>query len=103
MFSSIEDFVIWDAFWRGNDLISDDLLEQAFKKPTLNDGSTGDYGFGWLIADDRVWHNGSWLGAATHVSRGTVDENCIVILDNSASMIVDAMMTELDRVFPSAR
>lgn len=97
VFCSIEDFVIWDDFWRGNELISDDVLSQAFDNPKLNDGSFSNYGFGWVLTDDGAWHNGVWLGAATYISRGVHDRNCIVLLDNSSCLIVDGMIAELER------
>jgi hypothetical protein len=97
VFSSIEDFVVWDQFWRGNELISADLLSEAFEKPKLNDGSLSDYDFGWVLTDKGAWHNGEWFGAATHISRGVRDRTCIVVLDNSSSLIVDAIVAELER------
>lgn len=99
VFSSIEDFVIWDEFWRGNDLISEDLLSQAFEKPKLNDGSLSDYGFGWVLTEGGAWHNGEWLGAATYISRGVRDRHCLVVLDNSSNLVMDEIVSELERVF----
>ena len=65
VFSSLHDFLIWDQFWYGNDLIRQENLVEAFKIPTLSSGEQSDYGFGWGIKDDIVWHNGAWLGART--------------------------------------
>ncbi|MCA9140390.1 MAG: serine hydrolase [Planctomycetales bacterium] len=98
VFSSIEDFVTWDGFWRGNDLISDSVLAEAFKRPKLSDGTFSDYGFGWVLTDEGAWHNGRWLGACTCISRRLRERDCIVVLDNSSSWIVDEMASELERV-----
>jgi len=75
------------------------LRGEAFKRPKLNDGRFSDYGFGWVLTDDVGWHNGEWLGAVTYISRRLHERDCIVLLDNSSSLIVDSMVPELERVF----
>jgi len=89
VFSSLDDFVIWDQFWRDNDLVSTELMKCAFEKPTLNDGSSSDYGFGWVLQRHGHWHNGAWLGARTYTYQD--DDFFVVVLDNSSSWIVDSM------------
>lgn len=99
VFSSIDDFIIWNQFWCNTDLLSDETKKEAFIKPTLNNGKQSDYGFGWIIASPKShWHNGSWLGARTIIARNEELKNCLVILDNSASMAVDNMSNELAKV-----
>ncbi len=98
VFCSLDDFEIWDQFWRGNDLVSAELMNQAFERPQLADGSKSDYGFGWVVQSEKDWshwHNGGWLGARTYVYQDK--DCCIVILDNSSSLIVDSMGSELHR------
>lgn len=85
VFSSVEDFVIWNQFWYANSLMSDETLQEAFKAPLLNDGSNSDYGFGWLVSEDTSSHEGLWLGAHTYILRNTKEKNCIVLLDNSSN------------------
>jgi len=94
VFSSIEDFLIWDEFWNGNnDLIADSLLLQAFVSPTLNDGTKADYGFGWVLkASGNHWHNGAWLGANTLIKRYPSEKEVIVILDNSDNIRFDKIV-----------
>lgn len=69
------------------------------RRPTLNDGTLSDYGFGWVLTNEGAWHNGQWLGACTCISRRLRERDCIVVLDNSSSWIVDGMASELERVF----
>lgn len=85
VFSSLHDFVIWDQFWDGNPLVSNTLLQEAFKRPTLNDGTKSDYGLGWGIEQDHHWHNGAWLGARTFIARYPESRLCVVVLDNSSN------------------
>ncbi len=96
VFCSLDDFVLWDQFWRGNDLVSPELMKQAFERPTLADGSLSDYGFGWVIEGDGHWHNGAWLGARSYTYQD--EDFFVVIVDNSSSLIVDSMGSELRRI-----
>ncbi len=98
VFASIEDFLHWDQFWNGNnDIVSDSLLQQAFLKPTLNDGSISTYGFGWVLEKNRHWHNGSWLAARTMVIRNPKSETILVLLDNSTNFKLDGIVTEIGK------
>lgn len=99
VFSSIDDFVIWNQFWYKNTLISEETKKEAFTKPILNDGNESNYGFGWIIINENShWHNGSWLGAKTIIIRNEKLKNCIVVLDNSDSWNVDTIARELVKV-----
>jgi len=98
VFSSANDMEIWDRFWYGNDLISQCLLEEAFKKPTLLDETKSDYGFGWIITDQGMWHNGAWLGANTFIARNTERKTCTAIFDNSANVFFDKILNELSKM-----
>lgn len=95
VFCSLHDFVIWDQFWEGNPLISDELLRQAVKRPKLNDGTKSNYGFGWVIERKGHWHNGAWLGANTFIVRYPESRSCLVVLDNSSNLRMDKIADHL--------
>lgn len=97
VYSSVADLIIWDKFWYGNHLISDTILQEAFKKPFLLDSAISDYGFGWIIQGDEIWHNGSWLGANTFISRNPKTKTCIAILDNASSIFIEPILKELKK------
>lgn len=97
LFSSLNDFIIWDKFWYGNKLISDDNLKEAFKQPILNDGTTSNYGFGWVINDNIVMHNGAWLAANTYFARNTKEKTGLVILDNSYNLFFSEIIEEIEK------
>jgi CubicO group peptidase (beta-lactamase class C family) len=98
VFSSIDDMVIWNQFWYKNDLLSEETMNEAFKKPKLNDGTISNYGFGWIVTDYAVWHNGSWLGARTLIVRNTKLKNTLILLDNSSSASLNNIIKELVKV-----
>lgn len=99
VFSSIDDFVVWNQFWNQNKLLSKEIIKEAFKTVTLKDGKESKYGFGWSVLNENAHsHSGSWLGARTMIIRNTELKNCLVILDNSSTMIIDNMIQELVKV-----
>jgi len=101
VFSSIEDFLIWDKFWYDNPLISAANLEEAFKQPILNNGKLSNYGFGWVIVDeDVVIHSGGWLGARTLIVRNRKNKRCRVLLDNALSFSLDNIAKEIGKNLP---
>lgn len=95
VFSSVEDLLIWDQFWYNNKLISQATLQEAFKEPILGDGTLSDYGFGWVLLENGMWHNGAWLGANTVIKRNTKEKTCLAILDNSSNIFFDNILEEL--------
>lgn len=94
VFSSAKDMFLWNEFWYKNPLIGEENLKEAFKKPILNNGKASDYGFGWLITKDGMWHNGAWLGANTVIIRNTKQKDCFVLLDNSSNVFFDEIVKE---------
>jgi len=98
VFSSVKDMFLWDKFWYENPLIGNKNLTEAFHKPTLNNGEKSDYGFGWLITEKGMWHNGAWLGAKTIIIRNTERKNCLVILDNSSNKFFNKIIEELKTI-----
>lgn len=99
VFSSIDDFVIWNQFWYENNLLSESSIKEIFEKPILNDGLESNYGFGWIVLNPVAHsHNGSWLGARTSIVRNTKLKNCMVILDNSATLNIDKIGNQLVKV-----
>ncbi len=96
VYCSLNDFVIWDKFWNGNKLVSDQLLQQSFARPTLNDGAYSNYGFGWVLEGGHHWHNGAWLGANSYIVRYPKSSICLVVLDNSSNIRFDTIVNELE-------
>jgi len=99
VFSSAEDFVVWDRFWYENDLISQELMAEAFEPPFLADGSRSDYGFGWIVTDKGSWHNGAWLAARSYFGRNTEDRTAVVLVENGGSMAFDEISENVRDAF----
>ncbi|MEL7020776.1 MAG: serine hydrolase domain-containing protein, partial [Bacteroidota bacterium] len=99
VFSSVNDFLIWDRFWYKNELLSEASLAEAFAKPQLSDGKSSDYGFGWVITEDGAWHNGSWLAARTYYSRNTNNRTSVIVLDNSSNADLYDIAREIENIW----
>ena len=95
VFSSIEDFKIWNKFWNGNEIIKPQTLSEAFIRPKLNGGALSDYGFGWVITDDSHWHNGSWLAANSMIIRNPQKGDLLVVIDNSTNQRFNGIVKQL--------
>lgn len=98
VFSSIEDFLIWDKFWDENPLIPQEIIAEAFLKPALTNGEQSNYGFGWLLTESGMVHDGSWLGARTFISRNIENKTCVVVLDNSSNLHFDHLMHQINKL-----
>ena len=92
---SLEDLVIWDRFWVGNDLVSDEYLRETTTGADLTNGRTPPYGFGWLVSDDRVGHSGTWLGARAVLVRMDPGLTVAVLSNRSGEVdsIADSIIT----------
>lgn len=100
--TSLADLVTWDRFWSANDLVSDALLAEATSGVALTGGGTADYGFGWVVEDGKVWHNGSWLGARTMFLR-TADGLTVAVLSNSSNSGVEIMAHSIVKTMTTGR
>ena len=97
VFSSSADMLIWNQFWNSNTLVSETALKEAFERPILNDGTVSNYGFGWIISNEGMWHDGRWLGANTLINRNVQEKTTFVILDNSTNIFFDKIIEQVQR------
>jgi len=85
--STTGDLYKFDQALRNGKLVIPETLEQAYTKPTLNNGEHISYGFGWKIYEDTtiksVYHGGSAIGYRALFRRGIrTDNNTIILLSN---------------------
>ncbi len=86
MFSNVIDLFKWNEALATEKLVRKETIQEAYKPYVLNDGSVGDYGFGWWISevDDNkiVEHSGSWIGFRTYILRDITNNHCVIVLTN---------------------
>ena len=66
---------------------------------TLNDGSLGDYGFGWFpdeVDGERVvWHHGNTQGFTAHVIRGLESGVTVFVFRDGSGNQAQALTREV--------
>jgi D-alanyl-D-alanine carboxypeptidase len=87
LLSSAADLVRWDAALDGGRMLRESLLTQMWTPTKLSDGSTTNYGFGWVIdsysGHRRVRHGGSLPGFRSEYVRFVDDGINVIVLANS--------------------
>jgi len=95
IFSNIIDLFKWNEALYTEKLVKQETLKEAFKPYVLNDGSVGDYGFGWNVSEidssKIVDHSGSWEGFRTHIFRDITNKHCVIILTNIGNRVATAL------------
>ena len=82
VYSSIEDLARWDAALYDDRLLPDALRTLAFTPATPTDDPEVEYGFGWRITGDRLWHSGETIGFRNVLVRWPGEELTVVVLTN---------------------
>ena len=86
MFSNVIDLFKWNEALATEKLVTKETIQEAYNPYVLNDGSVGDYGFGWWISEvdvsKIVAHSGSWIGFRTYILRDITNNHCVIVLTN---------------------
>jgi CubicO group peptidase (beta-lactamase class C family) len=76
IYSSIDDLAKWDA------ALYDDFYAPAFVPATSTDDANVQYGFGWRISGDMLWHSGESIGFRNVLLRFPAQRLSVVLLTN---------------------
>ena len=86
LYSTIEDMYLWDQALYTEKLVKRASIQQAFTPVKLNDGREGNYGFGWMLSQNRglreVGHGGDISGFNTYIARFPDQHFTVVVLSN---------------------
>jgi CubicO group peptidase (beta-lactamase class C family) len=87
--STAGDLLKWDQALYTSKLIKQTTLQEAFTPTKLNDGTTAEYGFGWMLPTDSsmgrvVMHTGDNPGYKTQIIRYIDKKQTIIVLCNNA-------------------
>jgi CubicO group peptidase (beta-lactamase class C family) len=82
IYSSIDDLAKWDAALYDERLLRKDLLKQAFTPATHSDDPKVDYGFGWRITGETLWHSGETVSFRNVIVRWPQRHMTVVVLTN---------------------
>lgn len=82
IYSSIDDLARWDAALYDERLLKADSLRQAFSPATATDDADVQYGFGWRITGETLWHSGETIGFRNVIVRYAQRHVSVVVLTN---------------------
>jgi len=82
IYSSIDDLARWDAALYDDRLLSDESRRLAFTAVTPTDDSAVEYGYGWRITGDSLWHSGETMGFRNVIVRWPQRRLTVILLSN---------------------
>jgi CubicO group peptidase (beta-lactamase class C family) len=82
IYSSIDDLAKWDAALYDSRLLSDESRRMAFSPQTPTDDADIQYGFGWRITGETLWHSGETSGFRNVIVRYPARRLTVIILTN---------------------
>jgi CubicO group peptidase (beta-lactamase class C family) len=87
IYSSTADLFKWDQALYTEQLVSREMLQQAFTASSkTSDSKDSGYGFGWYVGSYRevpsVWHYGATCGFSTHIERYPQKKLTLIVLAN---------------------
>jgi CubicO group peptidase (beta-lactamase class C family) len=82
IYSSIDDLAKWDAALYDGRLLRPASLQTAFKPATRTDDPEVEYGFGWRITGETLWHSGETMGFRNVIVRNPKRRLTVVVLTN---------------------
>jgi CubicO group peptidase (beta-lactamase class C family) len=82
IYTSIDDLAKWDAALYTDQLLSAESRRMAFTAHVRTDDPSIDYGFGWRITGDTVWHSGESIGFRNVIVRWPKRHLTVIILSN---------------------
>jgi CubicO group peptidase (beta-lactamase class C family) len=82
IYSSIDDLVKWDAALYDSRLLRDESRRLAFTPHTATDKPDIQYGFGWRITGETLWHSGETSGFRNVIVRNPSRHLTVVMLTN---------------------
>jgi CubicO group peptidase (beta-lactamase class C family) len=82
VYSSIDDLAKWDAALYDKNLLRPESLHLALTPQTKTDDPAVEYGFGWRITGESVWHSGETMGFRNVIVRFPTHRLTVVVLTN---------------------
>ena len=82
IYSSIDDLARWDAALYDDRLLSDESRRLAFTAVTPTDDPAVEYGYGWRVTGDSLWHSGETMGFRNVIVRWPQRRLTVILLSN---------------------
>jgi CubicO group peptidase (beta-lactamase class C family) len=82
IYSSVDDLAKWDAALYDERLLSNASRKQSFTPAAHTEDPKVDYGFGWRITGETVWHSGETVGFRNVIVRYPQRHMTVIVLTN---------------------
>jgi len=82
IYSSVDDLARWDAALYDDRLLKDSLRKELFTRQGATDDPDVDYGLGWRLTGDTVWHSGESMGFRNVLIRDPKRHTTVILLTN---------------------
>ena len=82
VYSSLDDLAKWDAALYDERLLKHSSLQAAFTPATKTDDPSIEYGFGWRITGETLWHSGETSGFRNVIVRYPQRRLTVIVLTN---------------------
>ena len=82
IYSSIDDLARWDAALYDDRLLSDESRRLAFTPWVKSDDPAVDYGYGWRVTGETLWHSGETIGFRNVIVRWPEQRLTVIVLTN---------------------
>jgi CubicO group peptidase (beta-lactamase class C family) len=82
IYSSIDDLAKWDAALYDDRLLNAASRKLAFTPWNKTDDPAVEYGFGWRITGETVWHSGETIGGRNVIVRYPQRHMTVIVLTN---------------------
>jgi CubicO group peptidase (beta-lactamase class C family)/microsomal dipeptidase-like Zn-dependent dipeptidase len=102
IYSSIDDLAKWDAALYDDRLLRRESRELAFWPATHTDNPSVDYGFGWRITGETLWHSGETRGFRNVIIRYPERNLTVIVLTNRNDPEPYATALSIARLFLGA-
>jgi len=82
IYSSVDDLAKWDAALYTDKLLNAESRKLAFTPTEPIADPDVDYGFGWRLSGDTVWHSGESIGFRNIIIRWPKQHLAVILLSN---------------------
>jgi CubicO group peptidase (beta-lactamase class C family) len=82
IYSSIDDLAKWDAALYDSRLLQPSSLQATFTPATRTDDPHVEYGYGWRVTGETLWHSGESVGFRNVIVRYPKRHMTVVVLTN---------------------
>ena len=101
--STAADLLTWDKALYTEKLVQQSALQDAFLPMRLNNDSSSNYGFGWMLRSDPllgkiVMHTGDNPGYATQIIRYIDAGKTIILLSNNAYQNFNEIVRNIEKI-----